>query len=397
MKHLPSAATVAKLTKPGRYAVGHGAYLQVSEWRTKAWIFRFTRDGKAHHIGLGSCDYVTMAKAREKAIEYRRLLADGIDPLEQKHAAKLARRLADTRSKTFKQAADEYIAAHEGGWRGSASRRQWEQSLRDYAFPVLGDLPVGTVGVAEVIAVLERAADAPETQRRLRNRLASIFDWAIARELRNDNPAKRPGLIPKRKRQVTHFAAIDYRQMPGFLAELRQRPELAARALEFQILTAGRPGEMLGARWSEIEGNVWTIDGSRMKGGKPHRVPLSDAVVRLLDKLPRIGEYVFARSNGSRLHSQTMVRLLHDAMGRHETAHGFRSSFRDWAAETTAYPNHVVEQALAHAIGSGVEAAYRRGDLFEKRERLMADWAKFCARPSAAGAVVPIRKVEAPA
>jgi integrase len=391
MKHLPSAATVAKLTKPGRYAVGHGAYLQVSEWRTKAWIFRFTRDGKAHHIGLGSCDYVTLAKAREKAIEYRRLLADGIDPLEAKRSTKLARRLADTRSKTFKQAADEYIAAHEGSWRGSMSRRQWEQSLRNYAFPVLGDLSVALIGVAEVIAVLERAAHAPETQRRLRNRLANIFDWAIARELRNDNPAKRPGLIPKRKRQVIHFAAMPYAAVPAFLAELRQRPELVARALEFQILTAGRPAEVLGARWLEIEGNTWVIPGERMKGGKPHRVPLSDAAVRLLGKLPRTGEHVFAPANGDKLHSMTMVRLLH-AMGRHETAHGLRSSFRDWAAETTAYPNHVVEQALAHAIGSGVEAAYRRGDLFDKRQRLMADWAKYCSRPGVAGAVVPIRK-----
>jgi integrase len=397
MKHLPSAAAVAKLRAPGRYAVGHGCYLQISEWKTRAWIFRYTYNGRAKHLGLGSCDYVSLAKAREKAIECRRLLADGIDPLEQKRSARLEQRLAATRSRTFKQCALDYVAEHEGSWRGDRSRQQWLQSLQEYAFPVMAEVPVRAVGVAEVLAALERAREAPETQRRLRNRVANILDWAISRDLRpNDNPAKRPGLLPKRKRQVAHLAAMPYRDVPAFLAKLRQRPEIAARALEFQILTAGRPGEVSGARWNEIEGDTWTIPGERMKSGKPHRVPLSDAVVRLLGKLPRTNEHVFANRNGSKLHSMTMMRLLR-VMGRPETAHGFRSSFRDWAAEQTSYPNHVVEQALAHAIGSGVEAAYRRGDLFEKRQRLMADWAKHCSRPSGAGDVVPIRKVEAPA
>jgi integrase len=290
MKHLPSAAAVAKLTKPGRYAVGHGAYLQVSEWKTRAWIFRYSHNGRAKHLGLGSCEYVSLAKAREKAIECRRLLADGIDPLEQKRNAALEQRLAATRSRTFRQCAIDFVAAHEDGWRGDRSRQQWLRSLQEYAFPVMADVPIAAVGVAEVLAALERAREVPETQRRLRNRIANILDWAISRELRpNDNPAKRPGLLPKRKRQVAHFAAMPYAAVPVFLAELRQRPEPAARALEFQILTAGRPGEVLGARWDEIEGNIWVVPGERMKSGKPHRVPLSDAVVRLLRKLPRPG------------------------------------------------------------------------------------------------------------
>jgi integrase len=394
LKRLPSAATVAKLTKPGRYAVGHGAYLQVSEWKTRAWIFRYTHSGRAKHLGLGSCDYVSLAKAREKAIECRHLLADGIDPLEAKRNARLEQRLADTRSRTFKQCAVDYVAEHEGTWRGDRSRRQWLQSLQEYAYPVMADVPVAAVGVAEVLAALERAREAPETQRRLRNRIATILDWAISRDLRpNDNPAKRPGLLPKRKRQVAHFAAMPYAAVPAFLTELRQRPEPAARALEFQILAAARPGEVLGARWDEIEGDAWTIPGERMKSGKPHRVPLSAAVVRLLSKLPRSGEHVFANASGSKSHSMTAVRLLR-VMGRHETAHGFRSSFRDWAAEQTSYPNHVVEQALAHAIGSGVEAAYRRSDLVEKRRRLMADWAKFCSKSAGKADVVSLRARE---
>jgi integrase len=391
---MKSAATVAKLTKPGRYAVGHGCYLQISQWRTRSWVFRFTRDGKARHIGLGSCDYVSLAKAREKAIECRRLLADGIDPLEAKRNARLEQRLAATRSRTFKQCAVDYVTEHEGNWRGDRSRRQWLQSLQEYAFPVMADVPIAAIGVAEVLAALERARAAPETQRRLRNRIANILDWAISRDLRsNDHPAKRPGLLPKRKRQVAHLAAMPYGAVPAFLAELRQRPGPAARALEFQILTATRPGEVLGARWDEIEGDAWTIPGERMKSGKPHRVPLSAAVVRLLSKLPRSGEHVFANASGSKSHSMTAVRLLR-VMGRHETAHGFRSSFRDWAAEQTSYPNHVVEQALAHAIGSGVEAAYRRSDLVEKRRRLMADWAKFCSKSAGKADVVSLRARE---
>ncbi len=288
MKRLPSAAVVAKLTAPGRYAVGHGAYLQISERHTRAWVFRYVRNGKARHLGMGSAAYVTLAEARERAFEYRRMLVTGIDPLEAKRTATHEQRIAAVRAKSFKQCALEYIAAHEAGWRGDGSRRQWVESLHKHVFPLIGDMPVAKVDVAAVLSVLDRMRDIPETQNRVRHRIASVLDWAAARELRaHDNPARRPKLLPPRKRRVEHFAAMDYRQLPSFMVQLRAQPGASARCLEFMILTASRPGEALGARWSEVEDNVWTIPGSRMKSGRPHRVPLSSRAAALLAELRR--------------------------------------------------------------------------------------------------------------
>jgi integrase len=395
-KRLPSAREISALTEPGRYAVGHGVYLQISTpWKTRAWIFRYMRDGKARHMGLGSAEYVTLAQAREKGYALRQqLILNGVDPLEARRVSRHGRMLAGARDKTFRQCALDYIAAHEDGWRGDRSRKQWIESLTNHVFPKIGDMPVGAVDVAAVLSVLDPIArDIPETAKRVRSRIALVLDWAAARELRpHDNPAKRPNLLPKRKRRVEHLAAMPYGDMPTFVAELRQRQEMSARALEFQILTAARPGEVLGMRWSEIDGDVWTVPGERMKGGREHRAPLSRRAVKLLAALPRDGEFCFpGRRNGAVQYNNSLVLLLR-RMGHDVTAHGFRSTFRDWAAETTAYPNHVVEQALAHAIGNGVEAAYRRGDLFEKRRRLMDDWARYCAQPTAGkGEVVTLR------
>jgi integrase len=401
MRNYPSARELAKKTKPGRYAVGHGAYLQISKWGTRSWIMRYVRDGKARHLGLGSCTYVTLAEAREKAHAARRaMVLNDIDPLMAKRQAKRGRLLASERDKSFKQCALDYIAAHEAGWRGDHSRQQWVKSLEKHVFPRIGELPVAGIDVAAVLSVLDPIARSiPETASRVRSRIALVLDWASARDLRpDDNPAKRANLLPKRKRQVQHFAAMPYPQVPAFLAELRLRPEMSTRSLEFAILTAARPSEALGARWSEIEGNVWIVPADRMKSGRAHRVPLAPRAVELLASLPREGEFIFlGRSSGSRQSGEAM-RLVLRRMGRVVTAHGFRSSFRDWAAETTGYPNHVVEQALAHAVSSGVEAAYRRGDLMDKRRRLMEDWAKFCGRVNPAhvrdsGEVVALRGV----
>jgi integrase len=397
MRTLPSAREVAKHTEPGRYAVGHGLYLQISEWKTRSWIFRYQRDGVQRHMGLGSCDYVTLAQAREKAYALRQqLILNGVDPLEAKRANRLASVLASARGKTFRQCALDYIAAHEDGWRGDHSRRQWMQSLEQHVFPKIGDMPVGAVDVAAVLSILDPISrEVPETAKRVKNRIANILDWAAARDLRpHDNPAKRANLLPKHRPRAKHFAAMPYPALPAFVAELRSREqEMSARALEFAILTAARPGEALGVRWSEIEGDVWTIPAERMKANRPHRVPLSGRAVELLADLPRVGEYCFAgRFADTPCAHDSLVKLLRK-MGHDATAHGFRSTFRDWAAETTAYPNHVVEQALAHAIGNGVEAAYRRGDLFDKRRRLMDEWARYCAQPARAGEVVTLRGV----
>jgi integrase len=398
MRNYPSAKELAKKTKPGRYAVGHGAYLQISKWGTRSWIMRYVRDGKARHLGLGSCTYVTLAEAREKAHAARReMILNDIDPLMAKQQAKRGRLLASEREKSFKQCALDYIAAHEDGWRGDHSRQQWVKSLEKHVFPRIGDLPVAGIDVAAVLSVLNPIARSiPETASRVRSRIALVLDWASARDLRtHENPAKRANLLPKRKRQIQHFAAMPYDQVPAFLAELRLRPEMSARALEFAILTAARPSEALGARWSEIKGNVWELPAERMKSGEVHKVPLAPRVVELLAGLPREGDFIFVgRSSGSRQSGEAM-RLLIRRMGRAVTAHGFRSSFRDWAAETTGYPNHVLEKALAHAVASEVEAAYRRGDLFDKRRRLMEDWAGYCGRPMLrnTGEVVTLRGV----
>ena len=403
MKRLPSAKEVEGYTERGRYACGHGLYLQISEWDTRSWIFRYQRDGKTRHLGLGSTVYVPLATARQRAFELRQKIIAGIDPFEAKRGAETERAKAAIRGKTFHDCADQYIAAHETGWKGGKSSEQWRQSLRDHVLPKLGALPVADIDTAAVLAVIEPIwNEIPETASRVRGRIESILDWAKARSLRDgENPARWRGhlenLLPARRKvqRVEHLTALPYSDIPGFMAELRQREGIPARALEFVILTAARAGEAFGATWDEIDlgKRVWTIPGARMKGGKQHRVPLCDRVVEILESLPRENGFVFPGASRATLSPHAALRVL-ERMGRRVTVHGFRSSFRDWAADTTAYPNHVVEMALAHAVGNGVEAAYRRGELFEKRRQLMQDWAGYCSKPDTAnGVVVPLRGV----
>src|SRR5262245_8719818 len=240
---------------------------------------------------MGSCDYVTLSEARERAIEYRRMLARGEDPLDTKRGIKLERQRAEARSKTFRACALDYIAAHEDTWRGDGSRQQWTASLEQHAFPKIGNISIGDITVTDVLAVLDPIArKIPETAGRVRHRIAKILDWAHARDLRsNDNPARRPNLLPKRKQSRQHFAAMAYTALPGFMHELRQRPGMSPRALELLVLTAARPGEILGMRWSEVDlsAATWTIPGERMKSGRPHRVPMARRAVELLAGLPR--------------------------------------------------------------------------------------------------------------
>jgi integrase len=390
-RHYRSIKALAKITKPGRYAVGHGCYLQISQWGTRSWLLRYVRGGKSRNVGLGSCTYVTLAEARMKAFEAQRQLRQGIDPLEAKRNAAVAIK-ARALAKTFKEVALDYIVAHEDTWRGDSSRKQWHGTLETYAFPKIGDMAIADIDVTAVLSVLEPIwREIPETASRVKHRIALILDWAAARELRShDNPARRRQLLPKRKRSKKHHAALPYADIGAFLVKLRARQEITARALEFLILTATRTGEVLGARWDEINGDTWTVPGERMKSGKPHRVPLAGRARELLAGLPRVNEFVFAGARVPQMARNSLQKLL-QRMGIEVTVHGFRSSFRDWAAETTAYPNHVVEQALAHAIANGVEEAYRRGDLFEKRSRLMQDWSNYCDRRDASAGVTPIR------
>ena len=380
-----SAAAVAKLKKPGRYAVGDNLYLQISAWHTKAWVFRYTLNGTPRHMGMGPCDLITLAEARAKARDARRLLLDGIDPLEAKQSARRHRLLATARAKTFKECAEALIASREAGWRRSSG--QWHQSLRAYVYPRIGELSAADIDTAAVMSVLQPIwTKLPETASRVRGRIEAVLSWAKVHGLRDgDNPARWRGhldqLLPARAKvkRVEHFTALPYDKIGNFMAELAGQQDMAARALQFAILTATRSGEVLGARWNEIKGcHIWTIPPERMKGGREHRVPLSDRALALLPR--KRTELVFSGAHG-RLGPNALTRVI-KRLGYNVTAHGFRSTFRDWAAETTAYPNHVVEMALAHAIPSGVEASYRRGDLFEKRRELMAAWADYCCKVS---------------
>ena len=397
MKRLPTAREIERLTERGRYACGHGLYLQISEWGTRAWIFRYRRGGHARHVGLGSCTYVTLAEARERAFEYRRLLARGGDPLAEKHGAKLEQQRTAARAKTFEQVAREYIAAHENTWRGDGSRKQWTQSLEQHAFKKIGHISIADITVTDVLAVLDPIArEIPETAGRVRHRIAKILDWAHARDLRpNDNPARRSNLLPKRKKSRQHFTAMPYVAVPAFIHELQERPSITARALELLILTAARPGELLGMRWSEIDSAsaMWTIPGERMKGGREHRAPLSGRAVELLAGLPRdgSGNVFLGRSASVGANPHGLRRLLR-RMGRNVTAHGFRASFRTWAGERSNFPRELIEVSLAHAIGDETERAYARGDMLARRPQLMEAWSKYCSRRHVEGDVVSLRK-----
>jgi len=387
MRKYLSAAAVAKLKKPGRYAVGDNCYLQISKWNTRAWVYRYTHNGQAHHMGLGPYRLVTLAEARSKAREAARSVLDGVDPLEAKRRARRASLLAGVKDKTFRQCAEAYIAAHETTWRHPKHHHQWNASLAQYVYPIIGDLSVAAMDVGLVLQVLEPIwKTRTETASRVRGRIEAILDWARVHKLREgENPARWRGhlkhLLPEKfkLRKVIHHPALPYAEINGFMADLRKQGGIVARALEFAILTAARKSEVTGARWSEIDGNVWTIPGERMKGGRNHRVPVCDCAVAILKGLPREGDFVFIGAQSGRPIGDAAMPDLLERMGRDDvTVHGFRSTFKDWASETTAYPNHVVEMALAHAVGNGVEKAYRRGDLFEKRRALMQDWARYC-------------------
>lgn len=395
-----SARMVATAT-PGRYCDGGGLWLVIRNGR-RNWTFRYHRDGRARTMGLGPVATVSLADARERARKARELLLDGVDPIEARRADRGKRRNAIT----FRQATALYIATHGGSWRNPKHRAQWTNTLETYAWPIIGDVLVGKINTAAVLKVLEPIwQEKPETASRLRGRVERVLDWAAVRGDRaGENPARWKGhlqaLLPAKARAVKHHAALHWGYTPDFMADLRMREGIGARALEFAILTAARSGEARGATWGELDldAALWTVPACRMKARKQHRVPLAGRALAILRDMRALsdgepGSLIFpGMKPGKPLSDMSLTAVLR-RMGRDDcTTHGFRSAFRDWAAESTGFPREVAEQALAHAIGDKVEAAYRRGDLIEKRGRLMEAWAGFCERPAVErGNVRPLR------
>lgn len=400
--HRLTPDSIAALNKPGRYADGAGLYLQVGPTGTKSWLLRFMRAGKAREMGLGPLATVTLTEARKRAKQQKLKLLDGVDPIAERDAKRQADKLEAARSKTFDECAEAYIRSHQKGWRNEKHPEQWRNTLKTYCSPVFGSLPVQSVDTALVIKVLEPIwADKTETASRVRGRIEKVLDWAKVREYRGgENPARWRGhldklLSPRKKVQkVKHFAALPFAEIHGFMDAVRKQEGNAARALELVILTACRTSEAINARWAEIDldAKVWTIPAERMKAKREHRVPLSDAAVELLKQMQsRVeGEYVFAGGKPDKpLSSMAMLALL-KRMGRDFTVHGFRSTFRVWAAEMTKFPREIAEAALAHVVRDQTEAAYQRSDLFDKRSKLMQAWAEYCNRKPSAN-VTPIR------
>jgi integrase len=355
--------------------------------------------GRAREMGLGPLHSVTLAEARAKAAAARKLKTEGIDPIEARRAEIMRKRAAEAEAAanrvTFKEAAERYIRSHSAAWRNPKHAAQWPSSLEAYAYPIFGSVTVDLINTGLVLKAIEPIwLSKPETASRVRGRIESILDWARARGYRQgENPARWRGhldhLLPARSRvrKVEHHPALPFADIGAFMKVLRVQHGAAARALEFTILTAARTSEVLGATWREIdlEVGVWTLPAERMKAGRAHRVALCDEAIELLEKLRQgpTGNLVFPGAKADRPMSNMAMLMLLRRMGRGDlTAHGFRSTFRDWAAECTTHPNEVVEMALAHTIGNKVEAAYRRGDLFDRRRQLMTDWGRYCSAPS---------------
>jgi integrase len=388
----------------GYHGDGGGLYLLVGRTGARSWVFRYRVDGRLREMGLGPVHTIGLAEARQRARECRMKRIDGIDPIEEKRATRLAAQLEATKAMTFKGCAEAYIKSHSAGWKNPKHAAQWPSTLEMYVYPIFGRLSVQGVEVGLVMKALEPIwTTKPETASRVRGRIESVLDWATARGYRKgENPARWRGhlenLLPKKTkvRRVEHHAALPYTELGEFIAELRQQEGVAARGLEFAILTVARTGEVIGAKWSEINlaERLWTIPAERMKAGKEHRARLSDAVLAILEEMQKIrrNDYVFPGGKSGHPLSNMAFLMLLRRMGRGDlTAHGFRSTFSDWCSERTNFPTEVREMALAHTVSDKVEAAYRRGDLFQKRRQVMDAWARFATTtPTIAAEVVPI-------
>jgi integrase len=384
---------VKALSRPGKYGDGGNLILVIKETSAKFWVFRYTHDGREHALGLGPVRDVDLAAAREKAADARKLLRAGRDPIAEKGTARVQR----IGARTFAEVARDFHASHSREWRNAKHRAQWLTSLENYVFPKIGSLPVAAIDTPAILAALKPIWETKyDTARRVSNRIEKVLDVAKARGLRSgENPARWDGLLehllPARAAtEKKHLAALPWREMPDFMNRLRYRVaekpgslDLDTLALEFLILTAARTNEVRFATWDEIAGDTWIIPAARIKAGKEHRVPLSGRVQELLATLPRDnGPFLFPGATADKVLSHNAMLRVLERLGVSSTVHGFRSSFRDWAGESTSFPNHVIEQALAHSLGR-VEKAYRRGDLLDKRRKLMDAWSAYLAAPSA--------------
>jgi len=397
-----TAKRVERLREPGRYHDAHGLCLQVGPTGTKSWLLRYERHGKERWMGLGPVWAVSLKQARERAREAKLKLLEGTDPIEARKAANAASALKAAKQITFEQAAMQFYELHHMQWRNAKSNAQFLSSLRAYAFPHIGKLAVADIDVGLVLKCIEPIWHSKtETASRVRGRIESVLDWCTVRGYRSgDNPAKWRGNLkaalpePSKVKTPRHFPALPFSRLPAFMEALARRDGIAARALEFCILTASRTGEVIGATWPEIdfEERVWTVPAVRMKGHKQHRVPLSDRVIELLQALPREegNDFVFIGPRGGGLSNMGMASVLR-RMNASVTVHGMRSCFSDWCHEMTSFPSHVIEKSLSHSIKNKAEAAYRRGDLLEKRRELMDAWASYCVPPTGEN-VVPIRE-----
>ena len=407
--NLLSPVEVKAPKEPGYFHDGGGLYLQVSTGGGKSWILRYSMAGKRREMGLGPYPAVSLAAARKSAAESRSLVKAGQDPIAARDTERTRQRLEEARGITFDKAVELFLVGNEVGWKNQKHRLEWRTSLRVYASPIIGTLPVGSIDTSHVTKVLDPIwHEKTETASRIRGRIERVLDWARVRGYRaaGENPARWRGHLEEtypargKVRPVEHHAAVTIDAMPTLYGRLTEADDVASLALRFIILTAARAGEAVGATWPEVDldEGVWTIPGSRMKAGRIHRVPLSREAVTILQKLTKLrtGAHVFPglRVSSHALSVRAILRALREAGEPKATVHGFRSTFRDWAAERTNVPRDVAEMALAHAIGNRTEAAYRRGELMKKRATMMQQWATFVSTP-ARGNVVSIGRRQA--
>jgi len=382
---------VSRMKDPGMYGDGAGLWLKVTDAGSKSWILRYTHLGRERWTGLGPFPEVTLAEARDKAIDWRRKLREGLDPLKVKQEAAIAVRAAAASTVTFDWCAEQYIDAHRAGWKNAKHAAQWTSTLKGYASPIVGTMDVSLIDTDHILRILKPIwQEKTETASRLRGRIEEILGWATVHKYRTgDNPARWKGhlavLLPARSKvaRTKHMAALPWKDMAPFMQSLRARAGIGAIAVQFTILTAARSGEVRDMTWGEVnfDERLWTIPGERMKAKRDHRVPLSSAAFAILQQMKAMAlagvDIVFPGTRSQALSDATLTQVLRRMGHEKITVHGFRSAFRDWAAEATSYPREMAEMALSHAVGNKVEAAYRRGDMLEKRRDMMDDWAMF--------------------